>query len=268
MKKVMQFPLVWMFTGSVLLGISGFISQRLLVNSEGILSIMLALAGGIVSIVIYGLVMKFIAVRSVEELQPRRAGTELLLGAGVGLAFIAVSVGIIMMLGGYSFTWSTENAVSSILAIAIAAAIVEELLFRGLFLQAIEKRGGSWIALAATSIFFGLAHLPNPGASLWSSIAIVIEAGILLGAGFLWRRNLWFVIGLHFAWNALEGVLGIPVSGIDAQGFFDVQLSGPSLLTGGTFGLEASIVPVIVSLLIAVPMLISAQRRGHIQSRR
>jgi membrane protease YdiL (CAAX protease family) len=228
----------------------------------------MALAGGIVSIAIYWLVMKFMAGRRVQELQLQRAGNELILGAAVGLILIGVSVGIIMMLGGYSFTWSATNAVGSILAMAIGAAIMEELIFRGLFLQAVEKRLGSWFALAVTSLFFGLAHLPNPGATLWSSIAIVIEAGILLGAGFLWRRNLWFAMGLHFAWNALEGMLGIPVSGITTQGFFEVQLSGSPWLTGGSFGLEASIVPIIVSLLIAIPMLISAHHKGNIKFKR
>lgn len=37
--------------------------------------------------------------------------------------------------------------------------------------------------------------------------------------------------------------------------------TGPDLLTGGEYGLEASIVPVI-SLLIAIPMLVRAHRRG------
>lgn len=49
---------------------------------------------------------------------------------------------------------------------------------------------------------------------------------------------------------------------------FDVELSGPALLTGGSFGLEASIVPVMISLMIAIPMLIRAQRKGHIHSRK
>jgi hypothetical protein len=40
--------------------------------------------------------------------------------------------------------------------------------------------------------------------------------------------------------------------------------TGPDLLTGGGFGLEASIVPVIVSLVLAVPMLIAARRRGNL----
>lgn len=95
---------------------------------------------------------------------------------------------------------------------ALSTAIIEELVFRRLMLQSIQKLWGSWIALAVTSLTFGAFHLGNPGATLWSALAITLKAGVLLGAAFLWRRNLWFAMGLHFAWNALEDALGIPVS--------------------------------------------------------
>lgn len=232
------------------------------------MSIVLALVGGGVSIGIYWLLMKFMAGRKVPELHVKRAGTETIFGATIGLVLIAVSVGIIVLFGGYSFQWSADRFAMSVIASAIGAAILEELVFRGIMLQAIEKMGGSWIALAVTSIFFGGAHLVNEGATIWSAIAIFIEAGILLGAGFLWRRNIWFVVGLHFAWNALEGLLGIPVSGVASKGLFEVTLSGSTLLTGGSFGLEASVVPIIVSLMIAIPMMIAASRRGNLQNKR
>ncbi|MFF3926636.1 CPBP family intramembrane glutamic endopeptidase [Paenibacillus lactis] len=121
--------------------------------------------------------------------------------------------------------------------------------------------GGKPLALAVTSLFFGVAHLGNAGATLWSGFAIALEAGVLLGAAILWRRNLWFAIGLHFAWNTLEGLLGIPVSGHSAAGLFTVEVHGAALLTGGDFGLEGSIVPVVGSLLLSIPMLIGAARK-------
>lgn len=154
MRKLIQFPLVWVFTGAVLLGISGFITQKLFTAADGMMSIVLALAGGALSIAIYWLIMKLMAGQKVQELHMQRAASELVFGAGVGSLLIAVSALIIMLLGGYSFTWSQEHAAGSIIALAIGAAVVEELIFRGLFLQAIEKRGGSWIALAVTSLFW------------------------------------------------------------------------------------------------------------------
>ncbi|MNN55380.1 hypothetical protein D3C81_1702530 [compost metagenome] len=68
-------------------------------------------------------------------------------------------------------------------------------------------------------------------------------------------------MGLHFAWNALEGLFGIPVSGFPADGLFNVKVSGEALLTGGNFGLEGSIVTVILGLVISIPMLIAAARK-------
>lgn len=76
------------------------------------------------------------------------------------------------------------------------------------------------------------------------------------------------MVGLHFAWNTCVGLLGIPVSGHPAAGVLTTRPTGPDLLTGGGFGLEASIVPIIVSLALAVPMLIAAHRRGNLVSPR
>ena len=174
-------------------------------------------------------------------------------------------------MGGYSFQWAdsadTSSVLISIIGAALAAAIIEELIFRGLMFQAIDKLGGRPLALAVTSLFFGVAHLGNTGATLWSAFAISLEAGVLLGAAFLWRRNLWFIMGLHFAWNAIEGLLGIPVSGHTSAGLFTVKVNGAELLTGGDFGLEGSIVPVMLSLLISIPMLIWAKAPYSLRKR-
>lgn len=267
-----QFPLTWM-----LVGVLGIILANVTFNSlsqdlEAPGSIILTLVGSAVVIIIYWLVMKFLARRPVPELLfQRRAVSEFIFGAVVGLLFIIVSTALIVLFDGYSFKWSNENTSSivwPIITTSLGAAFVEELIFRGLAFQAIEKMGGSWIALTLTSLFFGLAHLGNPGATAWGGLSIAIEAGVLLGAAFLWRRNIWFIIGLHFFWNSIEGLLGIPVSGHPSPGLFTVEVTGPTLLTGGNFGLEASIIPVTISLLIAIPMLIVARRKGHLLSLR
>jgi membrane protease YdiL (CAAX protease family) len=119
-----------------------------------------------------------------------------------------------------------------------------------------------------TSLFFGVAHLGAPGANGWSAVAIALEAGLLLGAAFLWRRSIWFVVGLHFVWNTTEQLLGIPVSGHAPEGLFTVHTHGSALLTGGSFGLEASVVPVLMALALAVPMLVLAHRNGGLKGRR
>ncbi len=148
------------------------------------------------------------------------------------------------------------------------AAVTEELLFRGLALQALELLWGSRAALVITSLFFGVAHLGAEGASAWSALAIAVEAGVLLGAAFLWRRSIWFVVGLHCVWNTTVELLGIPVSGHTSDGLFTVDVHGSDLLTGGAFGLEASVVPVLAGVALAVPMLVLARRSGRVTTRR
>ena len=120
-------------------------------------------------------------------------------------------------------------------------------------------------AILVTAALFGGAHFFNPGADVWSSVAIAIEAGVLMGAGFAWRRSIPFVVGIHFAWNFVESMLGIPVSGHREPGLFVTHTHGPAILTGGSFGIEASVIPVLLSLVLSAGMLVLATRsRGPV----
>ncbi|WP_082927049.1 CPBP family intramembrane glutamic endopeptidase [Paenibacillus tuaregi] len=265
-----RFPIVWMIAGAIGITLVDTLFRQLTERVEGTaVSLVFTLVMGSLAILVYKLSLTYLARRSTPEISRQRAGKDTVLGVLTGSLFITGSAVIIMALGGYSFQWAGSADTSSVLISSIetslGAAIVEELIFRGLMFQAIDQLGGRALALAVTSLFFGAAHLGNPGATLWSAFAIVLEAGVLLGAAFLWRRSLWFTIGLHFAWNTIEGLLGLPVSGHSAAGLFTVKVNGAALLTGGDFGLESSIVPVIVSLLISIPMLIGAARNRRVE---
>lgn len=263
------FPIVWMIAGAIGIILIDTLFRQLTTQVEGVVSLILTLIMGFLAILVYKLTLTYLARRSTPEISGQRAGIETILGVLTGTIFIMGSALLIMALGGYSFQWASSADTSSVLISsitpALTAAIVEELIFRGLMFQAMDKLGGKTLALAVTSLFFGVAHLGNTGATIWSAFAIALEAGVLLGAAFLWRRNLWFTMGLHFAWNAIEGLLGIPVSGHAAAGLFTVKVNGAALLTGGNFGLEGSIVPVVISLLISIPMLIGTARNRRVE---
>ncbi|WP_145028712.1 CPBP family intramembrane glutamic endopeptidase [Paenibacillus sp. Y412MC10] len=263
-----RFPIVWMIAGTIGIILIDTLFRQLTERLEGTVPLISTLVMGSLAMLVYKLTLTYLARRSTPEISRRRAGIETVLGVLTGAIFITASAFIIIALGGYSFQWAgsgnTGFVLISTIETALGAAIVEELIFRGLLFQAIDQLGGKALALAVTSLFFGAAHLGNAGATLWSAFAIVLEAGVLLGAAFLWRRNLWFTMGLHFAWNAMEGLLGIPVSGHSAAGLFTVKVNGAALLTGGEFGLEGSIVPVVFSLLISIPMLIGTARNQRI----
>jgi membrane protease YdiL (CAAX protease family) len=262
MRRIARFPLVWMLIGLVGVGVV----SSLTASGPPVVIVV----GAAAAFAVYWAVMRFVAGRPMPEIARAGARREALLGAGIGLGFVLVSALVIAVLGGYSFSWSGNglSVVLTMAAVSIGAAVTEELLFRGLALQALERLWGSRVALACTALLFGALHLGNPGATLWTSLAIAIEAGVLLGAAYLWRRSIWFVVGLHFAWNTTEGLLGIPVSGHVSPGLLTTEVTGPALLSGGGFGLEASIVPVLLSVLLAVPMLVLAHRRGDLMPAR
>ena len=139
-----------------------------------------------------------------------------------------------------------------LLVLGLLPGITEEIMFRGVLFRVIEDGLGTWAALIVSAMFFGLVHLGNPNATLWSSIAIAVEAGLLLGMAYAWTRSLWFVMGLHAAWNFTQGtLLGIPVSGIALKGLLDSSTQGSAWLSGGEFGAEASVTTVIVCTALA-----------------
>ena len=78
-------------------------------------------------------------------------------------------------------------------------------------------------------------------------------------------RSLWAPIGLHAAWNFTQGeIYDVPVSGIDGTGLVEAKLSGPELLSGGAFGLEASVIALVIATGAGVWLVIRAVRAGHV----
>jgi membrane protease YdiL (CAAX protease family) len=192
---------------------------------------------------------------------------ELLAGSAAGAFLFSVAVALVAMLGFYHMAgWGHDWAIWEILTSALIAGFTEELLFRGILFRYIEQAAGSWTALGLTSILFGAAHFWNPGATWFSTFAIAVEAGILLGAIFMLTRRLWAAMGLHAAWNFTQGwVFGLPVSGSPGgDGLVHGRLSGPELLTGGAFGLEASVPALLVATSAGVAMLALAVRKGRV----
>ncbi|MFE5375022.1 CPBP family intramembrane glutamic endopeptidase [Streptomyces mirabilis] len=260
--RIVRAPLGWMLTGMVGVGlVSG-----LTATGPGPVPVL----GAVAAVAVYWVVMRRVAGRSTPEIARQGAGREALRGGAVGLGFVLVSALLITAFGGYSFSWAGDGFFSVVWSAAMVqagAAVTEELMFRGFALQALEQRWGSRAAIVITGLFFGVAHLGAPGAGVWSALAIALEAGVMLGVAFLWRRNIWFVAGLHFTWNTAEQLLGIPVSGHTPKGLFTVDTHGSALLSGGTFGLEASIVPVLIGVLLTVRMFVLAGRSGGLRPR-
>lgn len=202
-----------------------------------------------------------------DDLPANRLAGGLATGIVIGGALFGAIVGVAAIMGVYRITacCSTANLITDLAIACIMPGFMEELFFRGILFRWVEEMGGSWIALAVTSILFGLAHAMNPNATVLSSTAIAVEAGILLGGAYMLTRNLWLPIGLHAAWNFTQGYLfGIPVSGVAEEGLVRSRLSGSELLTGGGFGLEASVIAFVLATAAGIVMVVLAARRGRV----
>jgi uncharacterized protein len=238
--------------------------------SSGILVTALAV---LVLVVLMILVERFTTGRGPAEIgfDPNRIVPDTAKGLALGAALFSAVVLELALAGHYRvvavhITWALA---ASAVFFAVSAAL-EELLFRGVLFRLVEEWTGTWIALAVSAALFGAAHALNPGATWASSLAIALEAGVLLGAAFVVTRNLWFPIALHFAWNFLEGpVYGTQVSGRALSSSLLVsQISGPSWLTGGKFGPEAGAAAIVTCLIAAVALLVYATRNSMLRKGR
>jgi membrane protease YdiL (CAAX protease family) len=195
--------------------------------------------------------------RAVRELSLRGSLGETGAGLAAGIALFACVVAVISIAGGYHVRGYSGVMVAFVpLLAAVAGAVVEEIAFRGLLFRTIQEASGNWVALVVSALFFGLAHAANPGATVFSSFAIAIEAGVLLAVAYLATRRLWLPIGIHAGWNFAEGtIFGTSVSGTGhSASVVQAALSGPTLLTGGAFGPEASVEAIVICVLAAVAL--------------
>ena len=141
------------------------------------------------------------------------------------------------------------------LSLFLLVGVVEEVIFRGILFRLIADKWNIAVGLTTSSLLFGLAHLGNPGATLWAALAIALASGWLFGMAYAYHQTIWVPIGMHWAWNYLEGgVFGCSVSGtpLDYRPLITPRISGTDLLSGGAFGPEASIICVAIGIGISI----------------
>jgi hypothetical protein len=198
-----------------------------------------------------------------------RAGAlrELALGVLLGLALFVATVSSLALAGAFQLqSYGGWASVARPLVGALMAAVLEEILFRGVLFRIVEQSLGTWRAVGISALLFGALHVLSPNPTWLGLVAIVFEAGILLAGAFVLTRRLWLPIGLHLAWNFAEGgIFGLAVSGSQSRGgLLRGVLTGPTWLTGGAFGAEASAVAIGWCLIAASVLFVLAARKGQI----
>jgi hypothetical protein len=275
-RRIVDFPLVALVIGVVLfvLGImvAGIVAKFALPAIPGFsFEMKFELVALPILILLYIFVIAKLGEHPRNDYQDPKAVRRLLLGLAGGAIVFSVAVLIAAAMGIYRIVGIGDfsGMLAALLGPGLFAAVSEEMLFRGVLFRWLEEFGGSWAALLLTSGFFGAAHLLNPHASAIAAVGIAFEAGVMLGAAYMLTRSLWLPMGLHAAWNFTQGeIYDIPVSGGKAHGVVDATLSGPPLLTGNGFGLEASPIAMAVATLFGVWLLWLAIRKGEVMQPR
>ncbi len=215
---------------------------------------------------------------SIEKKWFRELGAGLAIG-GLAMAFIFV---LQLSLGWLSFTgFGWERSFSTFyplpllgyLAGMLLVGFYEELMFRGYQITNLVEgfyglRGSSTqaaiLAVAVSSLVFGIMHAGNPNVSNIALFNIML-AGVVLALPYLLTGSLALSVGLHTAWNFFQGgIFGLPVSGSPARSsLLQVRETGPDLFTGGGFGPEAGLTGIIGLLLIILLIFLYARRSSY-----
>jgi CAAX protease family protein len=222
----------------------------------------------------YWIYVRYVEKRNMTELGSRGAVAEFGLGALLGFGSFSLVIGILWLLGfyhvnGFNLIWLT---LTGALLGAFASGFAQELLFRAVIYRITEEWLGTWWAVGISALLFGLIHLTSAGATIFSALAVALQAGVLLGAAYALTHRLWMAFGIHMAWDfANDGIFGVGIAGQTGQslhGVLQANLQGPALLTGGALGVETSIISVILLSIAGFLLLRAAYQRRQLVSRK
>ena len=176
-------------------------------------------------------------------------------GAVFGWAEISAVLGALAALGYYQFG-PLEIHGSAIVRWALIWALiflvvgfVEEFAFRGYVQFTLGEGVGFWPAALVLSFLFGGVHSTNPGETL-TGLAGVFVTGIFWCFTLRRTGSLWFAVGMHASFDFGETFLySVPDSGSMFPGHLsNATLAGPTWLSGGTAGPEASVFDFVMLL--------------------
>ena len=174
------------------------------------------------------------------------AARALLRGCAVGAMAAALAVALAIVPGGarlrVAHHWSAYLGVAAPAALGLlAAALAEELAFRGFPLRRLARALGAWWATILLAVAFGLAHFLNPNASVFGILNVAL-AGVWLSVAFFSPGGIVLGWGLHFGWNLGLALLGAPVSGMRLGPPQAAYHPGPHpWFDGGAFGPEGGL---------------------------
>lgn len=221
--------------------------------------------GALIVLGAYVLLVRLGEARSPGELALTAAPAGLLAGLAIGVVMFATTMALLIASGVYDFAWHGPASAWRGIGLALESGVLEEVIVRGVVLRLVWRASGPIAAFVVSGLLFGLGHVANPGATLFTTACVAIEAGVMLGSFYALTGRLWVSIGVHAGWNFTQGTLfGAHVSGGDFGPSFATSTARsnlPDWLTGGAFGPEASLPAFVVCTLVGAAVLWLAWRQ-------
>lgn len=213
----------------------------------------------------YKLFTRLIEKRFALEVSTRQLFKEIVIGLLLGGGLIIFMILLFIITGSIRFEgFNSSSILIDRIFIYGIGSLIEEFLFTIIIFKLVEEAFGSWAALIVNALIFGFAHILNDNATVWTSIAIAISNPIIV-VSFIITRRIWMSWALHLSWNYFQAaVFNMPNSGIDQGGFLQTTINGPEWLTGGSFGVEASIVSVALNFCVGIFLLLIAIRKDQL----
>jgi uncharacterized protein len=198
-------------------------------------------SGALIVLGAYGALARLGERRAPSELALTAAPIGILAGLAIGVAMFAAAMAIMIASGFYDITYHGPASA--------------------------WRAFGPLVAFVASSLLFGVGHIANPGATLFTAACVAIEAGIMLGSFYALTGRLWVSIGVHAGWNFTQGYLfGAHVSGGDFGPSITTSTARsdfPNWLTGSAFGPEASVPAFAICMIVGITVLWAAWRQGR-----
>jgi hypothetical protein len=210
----------------------------------------------IIQLIIYYLITKFILHIEFSENQ---AVVKFLIGVLIAILLMGTSLSILKCLKVYEFKKNLKPSLkvfSKLLIFFFLLALFEEIMVRGIIYGALRDRYSFIVTLVITVVVFVLPHFKNKGITYLSVISLLL-AGVIMGAMREISGDIWLPLGFHFVWNFIQGFFGINVSGGNEIPSIYIAIPKRSkILNGGQFGIEASIVTIMVLFLGTLGLLL------------
>lgn len=270
-RSISKHPITTIFIGTLTviistLSVKELVSKPILssfFSSEPIIKSITATVGALVMFLAYYLHLKYFEKKSFSELSFTHFPKEFSKGLLLGFGAMGMVVFVLYCLGFYNIV-----AIKSFyeflptVAFIFGAAVLEEIIFRGLIFRTLEQWKGPITALLVSSLIFQIPHFMNLHTGV-SPAFLGVLFGVVTGLIYAYTRRLWLPIAFHFSWNLVQPIFITTLSGGKFISLFEAELNGPELFIGSEFGLEVSVFSFGFLLIIGGYYYVKLKKRGY-----